>query len=118
MNGFGGDSILVEDLVQLDGVLNVAHKNDDLVELKVIDQVHQFGDFGLLIKAHVVLGQTVQCELALLLNQDFCGVTHELAACQLDFVRKSGREHHDLLAVGSLLEDLLDVTAHIYGVHR
>lgn len=33
MDGLGGNSVLVEDLVEFDGVVDVADKDDDLVEL-------------------------------------------------------------------------------------
>ena len=55
----------------------------------------------------------MKCELTLVLDKDLCRVAHKLAASQLDLVGERGREHHDLLAVGGALEDLLDIAAHV-----
>jgi len=38
---------------------------------------------------------------------------HELLAGCSDILREGGREHHDLLVVGSSSEDLLDVSSHV-----
>ena len=60
------------------------NKDDDLVELKLVDEVHQLGDLIALLKLYVVLAETVQSQLRLVLNQDFSRVAHELAASDLD----------------------------------
>ena len=86
MDGLGGDSVLVEHLVEFDGVVHLAHENDDLVELQLIDQIHELADLVALIEADVVLAETVQGELALVLDEDLGGVAHELATCELDLV--------------------------------
>ena len=113
MDGLGGDGVGVEHLVELDGVVDVAHEDDNLVELELINQIHELGDLVALLKAHVVLAQTVEGELALLLDEDLSGVAHKLAAGHLDLVGESSSEHHHLLGVRSLLEDVLDVGTHI-----
>ena len=89
-------------------------EDDHLVELKLVNQVHQFCDLIALFKADVVLAETVKCELTLVLDKDLCRVAHELAAGQLDLSRESGCEHHHLLSMRCFLENLLDVTAHVY----
>lgn len=60
------------------------NKDDDLVELKLVDEVHQLGDLIALLKLYVVLAETVQSQLRLVLNQDLSRVAHELAASDLD----------------------------------
>lgn len=40
-------------------------------------------------------------------------IVHELAAHRTNLLAQGGREHHDLLVVGSGAEDLLDITAHV-----
>ena len=113
VDGLGGDGVLVEHFVEFDGVVHLAHEDDDLVELQLIDQIHELADLVALIEADVVLAETVQGELALVLDEDLGGVAHELAARELDLVRQRRCEHHHLLAVRRLLKDLLDVTAHV-----
>ena len=60
------------------------NKDDDLVELKLVEEVHQLGDLIALLKLYVVLAETVQSQLRLVLNQDLSRVAHELAASDLD----------------------------------
>ena len=84
MYGLGWDSVFVEDLVEFYGIINVADEDNHLVELKLVNQVHQLGDLISLFKADVVLAETVKCELTLVLDKDLCRVAHELAAGQLD----------------------------------
>ena len=82
--GLGGDSVLVEDLVELDSIVDVADEDDHLVELELVNQIHKLGDLISLFKADVVLAETVKCELTLILNEDLRRVAHELAAGKLD----------------------------------
>jgi hypothetical protein len=113
VNCLGGDGVLVQHLVELDGVVDVLDEDDNLVELQLVDKVHELGDLVALLKGHVVLAETVEGQLGLVLDQDLSGVAHELAASHLDLGRESGREHHNLLGVRGLLEDVLDVGAHV-----
>lgn len=106
------EELLVQHLRQLLGVLDRLHEDDDLVELELVEQVHELGDLFLVVERHVILLEPVQRELALVLNQHLGLVLHELAADQLDVARQRGREHHDLLVVRGLGEDFLDVAPH------
>lgn len=112
MDSLGRDSVLVQNLSQLGSVGNRLDENDDLVEVKRVDQIDEL--LGLLVglQFDVVLLETVQSQLGLVLNKHLGGVAHELAAGVLDVVRQRGGEHHHLLVVGRLLEDVLDVAAH------
>ena len=44
MYGLGGDSILVENLVEFYCIVDVTDEDDYLVELKLVNQVHQLSD--------------------------------------------------------------------------
>ena len=80
VDGFAWDGVLHEHFGKLDGVLDRFNKYDDLVELQVVNQVHQFGNLFTLVKLHVVLAETVQGQFAFVLNQDLGLIAHELAA--------------------------------------
>jgi len=54
-------------------------------------------------------------QFALVLDEDLSGVAHEFAASELDLLVEGGGEHHDLFAMRCLLEDVLDVRAHVYS---
>ena len=84
MDSLGGDGVLVEHLVELDGVVDLAHKDDNLVELQLIDKIHQLADLVTFVKTDVVLAETMKGELALVLDEDLGGVAHKLAASDLD----------------------------------
>jgi hypothetical protein len=113
VHGFRRESLLVEDFSQLDCVRYSLDKDDDLVEVERINEVSQLGVLLVLIKLHVVLLQTMESEFALILDQYFSRVTHELLTSELDVARKGGSEHHNLLVVRSFLENVLDVTSHV-----
>jgi len=116
VHGLGGEGLLVEDLSQLDGVRNSLHEDDHLVEVEGVDQVGQLGVLLVLIKLDVVLLESVESEFALVLNQHLRRVAHELLASELDVAGEGGSEHHNLLVVRSLLENVLDVASHVHGV--
>lgn len=113
VDGLGWDRVLVKNLVEFHGVVNVAHKDDDLVELQLVNEIHELGDLVALLKAHVVLAETVKRQLALLLDQDLGRVPHELAARDLDLLRECSSEHHHLFAMRRALENLLDIATHV-----
>lgn len=53
-------------------------------------------------------------KLALVIDEDFEGIAHELAADILHVLRHGGREHHHLLLRRGSLENRLHVSSHIY----
>jgi len=113
VHSLGRQGLLVKDLSQFDGVRYGLNENDDLVEVEGVDEVRQLGVLLVLVELHVVLLETMESEFALVLNQNFGRVTHELLAGSLDITGEGGSEHHDLLVVGSLLENVLDVSSHV-----
>ena len=114
VDGFARDRVLHEYFSELNGVLDRFDEDDDLIELKLVDQVHQLGNLLALIKLNVVLAETVEGQFAFILDQHLCGVAHELFTGCFDFTGKRGREHHNLFVNWSVLKDLLDVGSHIY----
>ena len=96
----------------------MANEDDDLVELQLIDEIHELTNLLALLEAHIVLAKTMQGQFAFLLDEHFGLVAHEFPASLLDLVGKRGSKHHHLLAVRRPLEDLLDVAAHVYWQQR
>lgn len=109
MNGFARNRVLHEDFSKFDGILHFCYEDDDLIELELVNQVHQLGNFLTLVKLDIVLAKTMECQFAFVFNEHFGWVAHELAARDLNIVRKRGCKHHDLLIDGRVLEYLLDV---------
>lgn len=116
VHGLGGEGLLVEDLSQLDGVGNSLNEDDHLVEVQGVNQVSQLSVLLVLVELHVVLLESVESEFALVLNEHFRRVAHELLASLLDVAGEGGSEHHNLLVVRGLLENVLDVASHVHGV--
>lgn len=58
----------------------------------------------------------MQGQFALMLNQNFGWVPHELFAGLLHLSGEGGSEHHNLFVMRSLLEDLLHVASHVHVV--
>ena len=80
MDCLGWNGALIEHLYKFFGVGNRAHKNNDLVELQLVNKVHKFGDLLAVLNVHIVLFKTVKSKLALILDQNLNWVPHELAA--------------------------------------
>jgi hypothetical protein len=108
-----GEVALAEQLVQLSGAKRRLDEDDNLVELEVIKKLVKLTVLLTLIKRDVVLLQTMEGQLGVLVDVVLGRVLHELATDGLDVVGKSGREHHDLLLLRCGPEDLLDITAHV-----
>ena len=60
MDGFAWDGILDKYFSKFHGVLDRFDEDDDLIELKLINQVHQLGNLLTLIKLDIVLAETVE----------------------------------------------------------
>lgn len=109
----GREVAFPKQLVQLRRTQGALDKDDDLVELKLVEKLVQLAVLLVLAELDVVLLETVQGQLGVLVDVVLGRVLHELLADGLDLVRQRGAEHHDLLLVRSGAEDLLDVTAHV-----
>merc|ERR1719273_1574075 len=86
---------------------------EELVEFQNIEQLEQFPVFLRVLQLDVMLLETVQGQLRLIVNVNLHGVLHELLADRPDVLAEGGGEHHHLLLVGSRPEDLLHVPPHV-----
>lgn len=57
----------------------------------------------------------MQGQLGLVVNVDFQRTLHELLANRTDLLRQGSREHHHLLLVRSVSENVLDISSHVQG---
>jgi hypothetical protein len=108
-----GEVALAQQLVQLVGTLGALNKDDHLVELEVVQKLIQLTVLFLLVKLDVILLQSVEGELGIVIDIDLQRVTHELLANGSDLLGEGGTEHHDLLVGGRGTEDFLNITAHV-----
>lgn len=113
MNSDTGEVALAEQLVQLVSAESALDEDNDLVELKVVQKLVQLAVLLLLAELDVVLLQTVEGELGVVINVDLQRVTHELLADGADLLGQGSAEHHNLLVGGGGTEDLLDIAAHV-----
>jgi hypothetical protein len=113
VNADTGEVALNQQLVELLGALNRLDKDAHLVELKRVQKVVQLAVLLVLGNADKVLLKTVEGELGLVVDVNLERVLHELLADKTDLLVQGSREHHNLLVVGSLTENALDIAAHI-----
>ena len=111
-----GEVALAKELVELRAAKSRTDEDDDLVELQAVEKVVELAVLLLLVKLHVVLLETVKCQLLLVIDVDLERVLHELLADNADVLVEGGREHHNLLVLGSSTEDGLDIIAHVCQV--
>lgn len=104
---------LSKEFVELGGTDGASNKDDDLIELEIIQQLVQLAVLLLLLQFNVVLLETVESELGVLVDIVLSGVLHELSADGLDLLREGGGEHHNLLLLGSSTENVLDIGTHV-----
>mmetsp|Transcript_110391 Transcript_110391/g.216445 ORF Transcript_110391/g.216445 Transcript_110391/m.216445 type:complete len:296 (-) Transcript_110391:322-1209(-) len=104
---------LNEELVQRHGTLHGLHKDHYLVELQSVEAVVQLPVLLLFGQLHVVLQQTVQCQLGLLVHPDLVRSLHKLLAQRPRLGAHGRAEHHHLLLLRRADEDLLDVLPHV-----
>lgn len=113
MNSDTREVALREEPVKLRRAQSALHKDDHLIELKLIKEVVQLPVLLLLVELDVILLETVQGKLSLVVNVNLKRRLHELFADGADILGEGGREHHDLLLLRSCPEDLLDVATHV-----
>lgn len=109
-----GEVTLAQELVQFICSESALHKDNNLVELKVVQEFVQLPVLLRFAELDVVLLKTVEGELGVVIHVDLERVPHELLANGSDVLRESGAKHHNLLVGGSSTEDLLNVAAHVY----
>ena len=113
VNGNRGEIFPSEDLVQFNGVLYVLDEDYDLVEHEWIEEVLELSDLFIIFELHVVLLQTMEGKLFLIINKYFERILHEFPTNIFDLWGESGRKHHDLLFMGGCLENWLNISPHI-----
>ena len=59
MDSLGWEELLVENFSQLLGVLDGLDKDDYLVELQLVQKIHELGDLLFLVEHNVVLSESV-----------------------------------------------------------
>lgn len=114
MDADGIEQLLPKEFSQFLGTIDTIDEDDHLVEGKSIKQMGQFFKLLILVDVDVELGQAMEDELALI-DEDIHLVIQELLAILLHLLRHSGTEHHHLLVVGSLDENILHVSSH-FGI--
>lgn len=108
-----GEVALAQKLIKLGGTESALDKDDDLVELELVEQVVELAVLLALTDLEVVLLETVKSELGLVVNVDLERVLHELLADGPGLLCKGGGKHHDLLLSRGRAEDLLDIATHV-----
>ena len=59
MDSLGREELLVENFSQLLGVLDGLDEDDYLVELQLVQKIHELGDLLFLVEHNVVLSESV-----------------------------------------------------------
>jgi hypothetical protein len=113
VHGNAGEVALAEKSVKLRAASSTLDEDDDLVELELIEQVVELAVLLALAEANIVLLQSVQRQLGVVVDVQLKRVLHELLADRARCLRERGAEHHDLLLGRRGPEDLLDVAAHV-----
>jgi len=113
MDSNTGEVALAQKLVKLCGAECALDEDDDLIEFKLIEQIIELTILLAFANLQVVLLETVEGKLGLIIDVDFKGVLHELLADWSRLLGESGGEHHDLLLCGSSAENLLNIAAHV-----
>jgi len=113
VNVDGWEVLVFEKLVQSDASLHRFYEDHDLVEFERVEEVEKLSVLFLFFELAIVLSETVEGELGVVVNVDFHWVGHELFADRSDLFREGGREHHNLLLMRSGLENILNIPSHI-----
>lgn len=90
-------------------------KDDDLVELERVEHLDQLAVLAGLLQLDVVLLQTVQRQLAVIVDLDVDRALREAAADEAHLGRDGRRKHAHLLLLRRRLEDVLHGRAHVCG---
>lgn len=109
----GREAAFAQQTIKLVRTECVLDENDDLIVVQGVEQIIETSVLLILGKLDVVLLETMQSELSLVIDVDLKRVLHELLADGFGLVGQGCRKHHDLLLCWSGTEDLLDITAHV-----
>lgn len=112
MDADGIEELLPQKFSKFLSAIDPIDEDDHLVEGKGVQQVGELLKLLILIDIDVELGQPVQDKFTLI-NEDIDLVVQEFLAVLLHLLRHSGTEHHHLLVVRSLHEDILHISTHL-----
>ena len=111
MNADGVEEFLLEKLGEFLGAVDAVDEDDGLIEGESVEQVRELLELLVLEDEGVKLGEPVQGQLPFV-HKDLDLILQELLAVLLHLLGHGGAEHHDLLLVGRLDEDVLHVSPH------
>jgi len=80
VDSFAWKALLCQKLSKFGGSFPRLNKNDCLIEFKSVNQFYQFPDFFVGCQLNIVLFQSVQSKLRVILNQYFGWIAQEFAA--------------------------------------
>jgi len=118
VNGNTWKVALRQQSVQLRCSLGALDEDDDLIELQLVEEVIQLPVLLFLVEFDIVLLETVQGELGLVIHIDLERRLHKLLANRSDLLRESSGKHHHLLLLRSGTENLLYITTHVCDRQR
>lgn len=113
MHSDGRKVALAQKTVQLGSTESALDEDDDLIVRQGVKEIVELPVLLLLAALDVILLQTVQGKLSLVVDVDLERALHELLADWASGLREGGRKHHDLLLRGGRAEDLLDIASHV-----
>lgn len=108
-----GEVALAEQLVELVGTESALDKDNNLIELQAIEKLVELAVLLRFTQLDVVLLETVQRQLGVIVHVDLERVPHELLADRADLLREGGAEHHHLFIGRGRTEDLLHIGSHV-----
>lgn len=113
MDANGGELLFLEQTVEGGGSGLGFHENDGLVEFEGVEEVGQFLIFFVFSDVEVILEEPVEDEFGLIIDKNLVLVAHEGSAGLLHVLGHGGGEHHHLLVLRSLFENVLHFLSHI-----
>lgn len=113
MTSDGRDGLFIQVLAEEVGSFCFSDKDDDLVELQLIDQFEKSFDFFIFSDFQIILSKTMKSQFGFIVNKDLLLLLHELDTNLTYSLAHGGTEHHDLLVSGSLFEDVLHIASHV-----
>mmetsp|Transcript_42036 Transcript_42036/g.82969 ORF Transcript_42036/g.82969 Transcript_42036/m.82969 type:complete len:407 (-) Transcript_42036:495-1715(-) len=110
----GRESAVVQELVEGLRTGRALHEDDDLIELKLVEDVVQFLVFRFLLQLHVVLEKPVEGQLRVGVYRNLHRLSHESLAVCFVLGAHCGREHHRLDLLRCHEVDRLNVSPHVF----